>query len=188
MGMPNVAQRRWSVEDVWALPDVPGTRYECVDGELLVSPAPRFSHQIAVTQLLVALDAFLHTNRIGLVVAAPSDVVLDPFTLVQPDVHVVPLADGRPADDEPLPTPMLAIEVLSPSSARQDRYRKRPRYQRAGVECWLVDIGSRLVERWTPEAELPEVLEDEIVWKPDGVDEPLRIDLKALFREVTGTG
>jgi hypothetical protein len=32
------------------------------------------------------------------------------------------------------------------------------------------------------------VLEDEIIWHPSGVPDALRIDLKALFREVTGTG
>ena len=47
MGMPSTESRRWSVEDVWALPD-DGNRYETVDGELLVSPAPRLIHQHVV--------------------------------------------------------------------------------------------------------------------------------------------
>ena len=45
MGMPNLA-KMWTREEVLALPD-DGNRYELVDGELLVSAAPRLIHQAA---------------------------------------------------------------------------------------------------------------------------------------------
>ena len=59
MGMPIANERRWSVEDVWALPD-DGQRYETVAGELLVRPTPRFVHQRACDH-----QAALHPAREG---------------------------------------------------------------------------------------------------------------------------
>ena len=63
--------------------------------------------------------------------------------------------------------PLLAVEVLSPSTARADRTVKRRLYQRAGVpEYWIVDLEARLVERWRPADERPEVLTDTLTWRP----------------------
>ncbi|MSR01550.1 MAG: hypothetical protein EXR94_02235 [Gemmatimonadetes bacterium] len=57
MGMPNLA-KTWTREQVLALPD-DGNRYELVDGELLVSPAPRWVHQTGVKRLLFLLDPYV---------------------------------------------------------------------------------------------------------------------------------
>lgn len=187
MGMSVANDRRWSVEDVWALPDDPQHRYESVDGELLVSPSPRRSHQMAVVQLLVALDAYVTDQQLGTVLPAPSDVVLDAFTLVQPDVYVLPLVNGRRiGDNDPQPTPLLAIEVSSPSTARFDRLVKRPRYQRAGIEYWVVDLDSHLIERWLPASERPEICVDSLDWHPAGASAPLSFDVGAFINSVCG--
>jgi hypothetical protein len=87
--MPIAHERRWSVEDVWALPDDPHHRYETVDGELLVSPMPRFAHQRAVSRLGLLLGDYVQRQRVGEMMFSPYDVVLDPFTLMQPDVLVI---------------------------------------------------------------------------------------------------
>ena len=123
----------------------------------------------------------------GHAVTAPGDVELDARSLVQPDVYVLPLSDGRrPRDSDPELTPLLVIEVLSPSTARHDRVVKRPRYQRAGVECWLVDMDSRMVERWTPESARPEIMVDALAWQaPDALAE-FSLDVGVLFDEVLG--
>jgi Uma2 family endonuclease len=73
--------------------------------------------------------------------------------------------------------------VLSPSSARTDRIIKRHRYQRYGVEYWIVDPEARAVERWWPHAAEAEVLSDTIDWAPRGAPEPLTINLRELFSE-----
>jgi Uma2 family endonuclease len=108
--------------------------------------------------------------------------------LVQPDVFVVALVDGRrPKNWSDLRGLLLAVEVLSPSSARADRTVKRRRFQRAGIpEYWVVDVDARLVERWRPSDERPEILTDELAWRPDATREPLRIDLPAYFARVLG--
>ncbi|MEQ1694113.1 MAG: Uma2 family endonuclease [Gemmatimonas sp.] len=187
MGMPIAKDRVWTVEDVWALPNDPHHRYEVVDGELLVSPSPRLSHQVAVVALVGLLDDYARAHRIGIAVSAPSDVVLDPKTIVQPDVYVLPLVNGRRvADDDPKPVPLLAVEVLSPSTARFDRLVKRLRYQRAGIEYWVVDLDARLVEHWTPDAARPQICGTALEWWPLGAAARLTIDLVAMFQEIGG--
>ena len=81
-----------------------------------------------------------------------------------------------------VPDPDWTVEVLSPSTARADRHRKRLIYQSEGVpEYWIVDSGARLVERWRPGEERPEILHDALVWQPVAGIAALTIDLPALF-------
>ena len=61
-----------------------------------------------------------------------------------------------------------------------------PRYQRAGVEFWIVDLDARLVERWRPGDQRPEVLAERLEWQPEASVPPLVVDLAAFFREVHG--
>jgi Uma2 family endonuclease len=76
----------------------------------------------------------------------------------------------------------LVVEVLSPSTARRDRFQKRKLYQANGVEMlWLVDAERRLVETWMPEQMLPMVESERVVWHPRGAALPLTLGLEALF-------
>lgn len=187
MAMSIAAPHRWTADEVRALPDEPGKRFECVDGELLASPSPRLSHQWTVGALFDALNAYCRVHGIGAVGVAPSDFELDRFTLVQPDVFIVPLVNGRrPVTVEELAHPLLFVEVLSPSTARADRVIKRASYQRHGVPYWIVDLEARLVERWRPDAEGPEIVTETLVWQPEGEFTPCVIELPALFAEVHG--
>ena len=82
---------------------------------------------------------------------------------------------------------LLATEVLSPSTARADRTVKRRRYQRYGIpEYWIVDVDARIIERWMPSDERPEVLHETLVWQPEPGAPGLTIDLSELFREILG--
>jgi len=187
MAMPAVQSRRWTAAEVRALPDEPGKRFECVDGELIVSPGARFPHQRAARDLLLALHPYVSSEGLGDVLFGPGEVELDPYTLVQPDVFVLPLVDGRlPTGPEESALPLLVVEVLSPSTARHDRGVKRDRYQRAGAEYWIVDVDARVVERWLPDAARPEVLRDELRWRPAGASAPLVIALPPLFATAHG--
>ena len=85
---------------------------------------------------------------------APADVVVyGPRKFVQPDVFVVPLVNDAPmrawTDVGRL---LLTAEVLSPSTERTDRGRKRILYKEKAVpEYWIVDTDERIVERWRPD-------------------------------------
>jgi Uma2 family endonuclease len=187
MAMPALMPRIWTAADVQALPDDPSNRYECVDGELLVSPSPRTLHQSALTELALLLGPLVRSAGVGAIVCAPSDWVLDPRTLVQPDLYVVPLVDGRrPRTDEERGHPLLFVEILSPSTARFDRVVKRDRYQRAGIEYWIVDLDSRLIERWLPGDERPSIHAERVEWQPAGFDASFVIELEPFFAEVLG--
>jgi Uma2 family endonuclease len=181
MGMPAIANG-WTAEMVLALPP-DGKRYEVIDGELLVTPAPTPLHQIVLGRLYSRLTEYLSETKAAHVFFSPADVVLDPRTLVQPDLFIIPPRERLEtwSDVREL---WLVIEILSPSTARFDRQVKRRRYQRARIpEYWIVDTDARLIERWRAEDERPEVAIGEIVWSPSAAATPLRMDLTELFRE-----
>lgn len=177
----------WTPEMALALPG-DGNRYEVVDGELIVTPAPRPSHQIVLRELFLRLEPYVREQRVGLLLWSPADISLDPRALVQPDLFVVPLPDERPPREwREVASLVLAVEALSPASARADRGAKRRLYQRWRVpDYWIVDADARLVERWRPEDERPEVADGELLWHPAGVTEPLRLDLAGLFTTALG--
>lgn len=122
-------------DDLDALPD-DGLRHELIDGQFVMSPAPGIDHQTISGLLYVLLLNVVRGTDLK-VLGAPCDVVLGP-NVVQPDVLLAP-RDAFSATDLPVP-PLLAVEVLSPSTARLDRGRKRELYEAAGVRhYWLVD-------------------------------------------------
>ncbi len=180
MGMPQAAEV-WTADRVRALPD-DGLRHEVVDGEHLVTPAPRAPHQNAVLLLATSLRAYVRRHHFGHVMVSPADLELDRKTLMQPDVFVTRSARVKTWEDA-LPL-RLAVEILSPSTARADRIVKRRRFQRAAVEYWIVDLDARLVERWRPGRERPEVATERLLWRPERSQAALSLDLIAFFREV----
>jgi Uma2 family endonuclease len=177
----------WTVEMVKALPD-DGRRYEVIDGELFMSPGPSWAHGDAAAQLHLLLHAYCHRQGIGHVKIAPQDIEFDERNMVEPDLFVVPLVEGKkPLGWEGVRRLLLAVEILSPATARADRHRKRALYQREGVpEYWIVDLDARLVEVWKPGESRPEILSEHLDWRPVGELPALGIDLKAFFTEVWG--
>lgn len=174
-------------EAVLALQDAapPGVRYELIDGEVLVSPSPSSSHQLVLGEVNFQLSLYCRTHRVGRVLTSPADLALDGTSILQPDVFVVPpdIPLAR-AGWESVTRLLLAVEVLSPSTARGDRTVKRRFVQRQGVpEYWIVDLHARLVERWRPEDERPEIVTGALGWQPRPDVPPLAIDLPALFAD-----
>ncbi len=186
MGMPQIGHV-WTPDEVRALPD-DGRRYEVVAGELLVTPAPSFRHQEAVLRLVTALRDYTDRIGVGYALFSPADIEPEAGALVQPDVFVGPLPEGRrPSSWADFRRLLLAVEVLSPSTARADRTVKRLLFQRTGVaEYWIVDPDARLIERWRPGDARPEVLTALLRWHPDPAIEPLAIDLPQFFARVNG--
>jgi Uma2 family endonuclease len=184
MSMPTL-KRQWTVADLEDLPD-DGSRYEVIDGELFVTPAPTWLHQRAVTHLHRLLDDYLTQQRAGYALVAPADVVFSPKRGVQPDIFAVPPAEGRfPKAFGEVRRLLIAVEVLSPSTARSDRVVKRTLFRDERVpEYWIVDLDSRTIERSTPDESRPEIVSERLSWSPDGVTQPLEIDLPAYFARV----
>ena len=184
MAMP-VLRRQWTVDDLEDLPN-DGNRYEIIDGQLYVTPAPGLSHQAAVGELFRLLADYLEREPIGFAFVAPGDVVFSPRRAIQPDVFVLPAVDGRrPESWRAAGKPLLAVEVLSPSTARADRVAKRTLLREERVaEYWIVDLDSRLIERSTPDEARPELVDSALTWRPTGAAVPLIIDVAAYFAKV----
>lgn len=125
----------FTVRDLEGMPD-DGRRYELIDGTLIVSPTPSLPHQRIVYRLHAALDADCpgHFEVVG----APFGVRTSESTEIQPDVLVARQSD---LTDERLPAaPVLAVEVLSPSSKLYDLNSKKAAYERMGTPSyWVID-------------------------------------------------
>ena len=182
MVMPTASPKEWTYEMLESLPD-DGNRYEIIDGELFVTPPPAVGHQRAAWELLAYFIDYLKRYPVGHGFFAPGDVIVDPRNVVEPDIFVVPPGfDPKSAGWKDIKGLLLAIEILSPSTAHADRNRKRILYQRFRVsEYWIVDVDARLIERWRPADTRAETLLDSIEWQPSSDFPPLRINLHELF-------
>jgi len=129
------ASTPFTVHDLEGMPD-DGRRYELIDGELLVSPAPGLRHQTVGLRLYRLLDDACPDELY--VLAAPFAVQTDVSNEVQPDVLVARFDE---LTDKNLPAaPVLAVEVLSPSGRLIDLNLKRAAYQRMGTPSyWVLD-------------------------------------------------
>ncbi|GAA5152447.1 Uma2 family endonuclease [Pseudonocardia eucalypti] len=124
-----------TVDDLAGMPD-DGRRYELLDGVLIVSPAPGRRHQRVIVLLGMRLEVACPDEMELLI--APFAVQPSRSTELQPDLLVAREAD---LTDKNLPTaPLLAVEVLSPSTTLYDLHTKKAAYERMGVASyWLVD-------------------------------------------------
>ncbi len=133
-----------TVADLADLPD-DGRRFELIDGMLFVSPSPNVRHQGVVLRLGARLLEACPDGFSALV--APLDVRLDAVTNLQPDLLVARTEDFTEQD---LPVaPLLAVEVLSPSTRLYDLNTKRVRYEAAGcASYWVVDPDQPSLVAW----------------------------------------
>lgn len=130
--------------DLEALPD-DGRRHELVAGTLLVTPGPSRRHQLVAAQLFHLL---LHAAPDDLrVLFAPVDVELAEDTVLQPDLLVVRRTDF--ADDTAPVGPLLAVEILSPSTLHIDLALKKTLLEEAGCPAyWVVDPDDPSMVAW----------------------------------------
>ncbi|MGH9073872.1 MAG: Uma2 family endonuclease [Acidimicrobiales bacterium] len=113
-----------------------GHRYEVIDGALVVSPAPRWPHQRAVFRLARLLDQAAPDGVE--VFTAPLAWPIREGEVPEPDVMVIERSSLGPEQVEG--TPLLVIEVLSPTGRRRDLLTKRYLYASAGCPSyWIVD-------------------------------------------------
>jgi Uma2 family endonuclease len=123
-------------------------RRELVWGVVREPPAPKYGHQSVVTRATVILDLHVRERQLGIVCVSPIDVVLDEekALIVQPDVVFLSNERRSILRDQLWGAPDLVIEVTLRGTARYDRHTKIRWYREYGVrECWLLDIGRRLV-------------------------------------------
>ncbi len=140
------AALKFTYEDYCLLPE--DRRYEVIDGEPFVTPAPTPKHQEIVLALARLLADLVQTHGLGKVYVSPCDVVLSKFDVLQPDVFFIGRDRLATIGEKYIDgAPDLVIEVLSPTTASRDREAKAKRYATFGVrEMWLVDPAARTIE------------------------------------------
>jgi Uma2 family endonuclease len=182
MSMPAALDRFYSRDEVLAFPD-DGNRYELVYGELLVSPSPDVVHQLVLGRVLARLFTYAERHGVGRVFLSPADLSWGrDDVIVQPDVFVVAPESARSPRWEAMFDFHLFVEILSPSTARHDRFTKRRLYQDMQVPLyWIIDIENRRAEVWTPSATNPAYEVSTLVWHPDGAQDPFTVSLDELL-------
>jgi Uma2 family endonuclease len=125
-------------------------RYEILDGELSVTPATRTKHQSISSHLHRILANHIVANRLGDIYAAPTDLILAPTTVVQPDLIFVGNDRRHIITERAIEgPPTLLIEILSPTTHRTDRLTKVQLYAKYQVpHYWVVDPDQRTLEAY----------------------------------------
>lgn len=174
----------WTLEQLERLPD-DGNRYELVNGELFVTPAPSYRHGDLVSALAAILFPHVAAQRIG-TVRFPRDVVRVDGSQVEPDLMVRPFAATTPLTYTEAPVPLLVIEVVSRTTRQRDYVHKRAFYRQCGIaEYWIVDGNERTIRVVQPDGADVD-LADTLRWMPAGASESLVIDVAGYFRSVLG--
>ena len=137
-----------------------GNRYEILDGVPFLMAAPFRRHQDILGEIYARLHNYLQGRKCK-VYLSPFDVRLaiygevgdEAINVVQPDLMV--FCDRDKLDEKgAIAAPDIAIEILSPSSITNDKYRKYNLYEKAGVkEYWIVDGANMGVEIFVLENE-----------------------------------
>jgi Uma2 family endonuclease len=149
MGVPFVerAHVQWNYDDLRLMPD-DGQRYEVIDGDLLVTPAPTTTHQAISKRIQFVLMQQVEQRGLGQVFNAPIDVIFSRTRTVQPDLLVVRTEHAHLITERGVEVaPDLVVEILSASTEHSDRERKAKLYASEGVrEYWIVDAAASCIE------------------------------------------
>ena len=171
-------------------------RRELIDGFVHLMSAPARIHAQISNEINFGINTFLKSKkRKCQIYHAPFDVRLplngskedgSIYDVIQPDICVV--CDLTKLDDRGcIGAPDLIVEVLSPSTMRQDWNRKFGLYEKAGVrEYWIVDPKAKTVSAFImqPDGNFDNGTVYECNQKaPVFIFEGLEIDLNELFEE-----
>ena len=135
-----------TVEDYRSLPET-GPRYQLIEGDLIMAPAPNRFHQDISLNIVLLLGGHLAKHAIGKLYEAPFDVYFDQINVCQPDIVFFSKAnEHRLTDAGAEGAPDFIVEILSAKTAFLDKKSKRRIYARSGVnELWLVDPDTKTV-------------------------------------------
>jgi Uma2 family endonuclease len=160
--------------------------YQVIQGDLIMSPSPNIYHQAVVIRIATLLRQFLDKKPMGEVFVAPLDVFLSEINVYQPDVVFISNQRRSILTEHGLEgAPDLAVEVLSPGTARFDKGSKRKVYARTGVkELWLVDVEAKLIHVYqlAKDAETPAATYDEEAVFTTPLLPGLRLKAAAIFK------
>jgi len=134
----SVEQKLMTAEDLWAMSEVQGKRFELVDGQLVETPGAGGVHMIVVVALFKLIDAFVSEHDLGYAFPDGLSFVVqrNPDRVRIPDVSFVSWervpTEGPPEGYWPQ-APDLVAEVVSPNDNANDIQEKVQDYLSAGT-------------------------------------------------------
>ena len=155
--------RLMTAEELWALPEQPGVRYELMRGVPVEVPGAGALHNLIAALVYRLIYEFARTRNLGLVFTDGVAYVLgrDPDTVRIPDASFVS-RERIPESGIPegfwLGAPDLAVEVVSPNDRADDVHDKVRDYLAAGTRLvWVLWPKSRSVTAYTPDGQAREL-------------------------------
>ena len=137
---------RMTIEEFKQIPESM-ERIEFIEGEIFVSPTPKFPHQDTTFSTAKVIDKLMPGGK---VVVSPMDVYITDSLVLQPDVFWISGGESlcQLGDDGYWHgAPDLVVEVASPSTVSRDRGVKFKLYEQHGVrEYWLMDPIAKFIE------------------------------------------
>jgi Uma2 family endonuclease len=146
-------ERKITVQELFEMELEERYFYELVNGYIIKKRTPSPFHQQIVTELTSSINAYTKEKQLGDCYVSPIDVFFDKYNNTQPDVLFI--KKDRlfiVTHDGIMGHPDLIVEVLSPSTYRNDRTSKKDLYCQFGVpEYWIVDPKNQAIEVYSLE-------------------------------------
>lgn len=149
MAQTTIEKKRYTYEDYLKTSD--DTRYELIEGVLLMTPSPTPKHQSVSRELEFELLRFVRANNLGEIFDAPCDVYFDNSNVVQPDILFISKDRLNIIGEKNIQgAPDLVVEIISENTAHRDLVQKKNLYAKFGVkEFWIVYPTEELIEVYT---------------------------------------
>jgi len=179
-----VPRKTYTYQDYSEIPD-DGNRYQIIEGELIMSPAPFTKHQRIVRKIIFALLKFIEEEQTGELFFAPTDLVLNNSNVVQPDILFILNENLNIITEKNIKgVPDLIIEIISPATGYYDLSGKKDLYEKFGVqEYWIVDPMKQRIDiylNFEHKFELHQRLEKKGIVKSN-ILKGFEIDLETIF-------
>jgi len=180
----HVPKKVYNYQDYLELPD-DRTRYEIIEGELIMSPAPLTVHQQVSLNIVLELGSFIRRTKIGKIYFAPTDIILSDINIVQPDILFISKENLQIITAKNIKgVPDLIIEITSPATGYYDLSGKKDLYEKFGVsEYWIVDPMKQRVDiyqNFENKFELLQRLEEKGILKSN-ILKGLELELETIF-------
>jgi Uma2 family endonuclease len=150
MNLPATEKKKYTYQDYLKFSN--DVRYEIIEGNLIIVPAPNSSHQNISRNIELLICDYIYKNNLGEVFHAPYDVILDNNNIIQPDILYISREQFGNIKDGGgfFGSPEIVIEIISPSSKSRDTYQKKDLYESFNIkEYWIVDPANKTMEIFT---------------------------------------
>lgn len=145
----DISQKQvWTYSDYYKLDD--DKRYEVLEGELIMTPAPLYIHQKIQSKLGFILQNYVNEKNIGEILFSPLDVVLSKTNVLQPDIIYISNDNRKIIQKRGLfGPPDMVVEIISPSTTHRDLQVKKTIYEKFNInEFWVAYPDEKILENY----------------------------------------